>query len=89
MLIDKTSTSRCNAQLLFPDRFLKKQNWTYLWINSHTVYIVIQFAFIVFQVEGYGNILKLNCRQLAFTSYKSFLKNKKWSGTSLPVSLSA
>ena len=28
--------------------------------------------------------MKLSCRPLAFTSYKSFLKNKNRSGTSLP-----
>ena len=39
--------------------------------------------FIVCQVEGYRNILKLRCRPLAFTSYKAFLKIKKRSGTSL------
>ena len=49
----------------------------------------MQFIFIVYQVEGYQNILKLSCRPLAFTSYKAFLKNKKRYGTSLPASLSA
>ena len=29
----------------------------------------IQFAFIVWQLEGYRNISKLSCRPLAFTSY--------------------
>ena len=38
---------------------------------------------------GYQNILKLSCRPLAFNSYKAFLKYKKRSGTSLPVSSSA
>ena len=33
--------------------------------------------------------LELTCRSLAFTSYKTFLKNRKWSGTSLPASFSA
>ena len=47
----------------------------------------MQSAFIVYQVEDYGNTLKLSCRPLAFTSYKAFLKNKKRSGTSLPASL--
>ena len=36
-----------------------------------------QFAFIVCQVEGYRNILKLSCRALAFTSNKAFLKKQK------------
>ena len=34
-------------------------------------------------------ILKLNCRPLNFTSYKTFLKNKNRSGTSLSASFSA
>ena len=29
----------------------------------------IQFVFIICQVEGYRNILKLSCRPLAFTPY--------------------
>ena len=45
----------------------------------------MQFVFIICQVEGYRNILKLSFRPLVFTSFKLFLKNKKRSGTSLPV----
>ena len=42
------------------------------------------FFFIGCQVEGYGNIMKLSCRPLAFTTYDAFFKkNKKRSGTSL------
>ena len=29
----------------------------------------IQFVFILWQVKGYRNIMKLSCRPLAFTSY--------------------
>ena len=74
------------VEKLFPDPFLKNQNWAYLWINSLKLY---SFVFIVCQVEGYRNILKLSRRPLAITSYKAFLKNKKMSGTSLPPSFSA
>ena len=35
------------------------------------------------QVEGYRNILKISCRPIVFTSYKTFLKNKKKSATSV------
>ena len=35
------------------------------------------------------NILKLSYKSVAFTSYKSLLKNKKWSGTSPPALFSA
>ena len=37
----------------------------------------IQFVFIVCQVEGFRNILKLSCRAIAFTSYKAFFKETK------------
>ena len=36
-----------------------------------------QFIFIVWQAEGYQNILKLGCIPLAFTSYEVFHKNQK------------
>ena len=43
----------------------------------------MQFVFIVCQVKDYQNILQLSWRQIALTSYKAFLKNKKRSVTSL------
>ena len=55
------------------------QNWAYLWINSFKFYTV----------NGYLKILKLSCKPLPVTSYKTFLKNKKRSGTSLLASFSA
>ena len=66
---------------LFSDSFLKIQNWAYLWINNLKFY---KFVFIVCQVEGYQNILKLSCKLLAFTLIKAFLKTKKGLETSLP-----
>ena len=63
------------VEKLFPDPFLKYQNWAYLWINSPKF-----IHLIVCQVEGYPNILKLNCKPLAFTSYKAFLKTKRGMG---------
>ena len=74
------------AEKLFPDPFLKIQNWAYLWINILKFYI---FCFYVWQVDDYRNRFKLSCRPLAFTSYKAFLKNKKGSGTRLSASFSA
>ena len=56
--------------------------------QSKDLYSLFLFTYIVCQVKGYRNILKLNCKALTFTSYKAFLKNKKRSGTSLPTSLS-
>ena len=47
---------------------------------------ISQFVFILSQVEDYWNILKLNWRQHAFTTYEAFLKNKKSSGISLLAS---
>ena len=49
----------------------------------------MQFVFTVYQIEGYRSILKLSCTQPAFTSYQDFLKNKKRSGTNVPISFSA
>ena len=40
------------------------------------------------QIESYRNILTIRCRPLAFTSYKTFLKIKKRSGTGLTACLS-
>ena len=37
----------------------------------------MEFVFIVYQAEGYQNILKLSCRQLAFTSWKLFYKRER------------
>ena len=48
-----------------------------------------KFVFIVNQVKGYQNILKLSCRPLAFTSHKALLNNKERSGTCLLASFSA
>ena len=66
--------------------FSKKKKRSYLWINNLKC---IQFVFIVCQVEDNQNILKLGCRPFPFTSYKTFVKNKKRSATSLIVTLSA
>ena len=51
--------------------------------------VLFSLFVIICQVEGYRNILKLNCRSLAFTSHKAFFKNKKMSGTSIPATFSA
>ena len=42
---------------LAPDPFLENWNWAYLWINSLKFYTAF---FIVSQVEGYRNALKLS-----------------------------
>ena len=38
-------------------------------ISGSIVWSFIQFVFIVSQIEGYGNVLKLSCRPFAFTPY--------------------
>ena len=48
---------------LFPDTFLKNQNWAYLWINS------LQFVFTVCQADDCCNLLKLSCRPLVIFCY--------------------
>ena len=53
-------------------------------ISGLTASTFIQFVFILCQVEGYRNMLKLSGRPLTFTSYKGFLKNQKRSRTTLP-----
>ena len=75
------------VEKLFPDSFLKNQNWAYLWINCLKFYTV---CFYCMPSEDYRNILKLNWGPLAFTSYIKFFlkKNKKRSRTSLPASFS-
>ena len=71
---------------LFPDSFLKNQNWAYLWSNILNLYT---FCFNCLPSWDYWMWLKLSCRPFAFTSYKAFLKNNKRSDTSLLVSFSA
>ena len=68
------------VKIIFLDPFLKDK---IKHISGLIVSSFILFVFIVCQVEGYQNILKLSSRRLAFNSYKAHLKNKKWSGTSL------
>ena len=59
-------------------------------MKNHTQnVVVIQFIFIVCQVEGYQNILKPSCTPLTFDSFKAFLEYKERPATSPPPSLSA
>ena len=61
---------------LFPDPFLKNQNWASLWIDSLKFYVVVAFVcffcfvcFFEYQAEGCRYILKLSCRPLVTLSY--------------------
>ena len=62
------------VEKLFPDPFLKTKIKL---ISGSIVQSFIKFVFIVCQIEGYRNILKLSCRPFPFTSYKPFLKAKR------------
>ena len=55
-----------------------------LWCKCTLKFYTI--CFMVCQVEGYRNLLKLSCRPIAFTSLKASFFKKKRSGTSLPAS---
>ena len=46
-------------------------------ISGSVVESFIQFVFIICQVEGYQNILKLSCTPLVFTSYKAFFRKQR------------
>ena len=70
----------------FSDPLIKNWNWSYCWINSLRFY---KLVFIVCQLDGNRSILKLTWRALICASYKAFVKNKRWCGTSLPASFYA
>ena len=53
-----------------------------MWINSH----FIQFVFIVCQVRGYQNYIKIKLQNICFNFVKSCLKNKNRFRTSTPAS---
>ena len=55
---------------LYPDFFLKYQNWAYLWNNSLKLGIVCQ-------VQDYQNILKLSRRYLLLPHINLLKKQKK------------
>ena len=74
------------VEKLFPDPFLKNQNWANLCVNSLKFYSVCFYCMLSWGLSKY---IEINCKPLTFTSHKAFLKNKKRSGTSLPASFSA
>ena len=68
---------------LFPDPFLKNQNWAYLLIKSLKFDVV---CFYCVTIKGYRNMLKLRADHFTL---KAFSKKWKSSGISLPASFSA
>ena len=88
-----------NIKNIFSWKIIQRMWWrnyfqTLFWkikighISGSIVYSFTQFMFIICQVEGYQNILKLSRKPLACTSYYIFLRNDKRSRTSLPASFS-
>ena len=61
-IFHENSYSKCGGETVLRP-FSKKSKLSII-VSS-----LIEFAFIVCQVEGYPNILKLSCRPIAFTSY--------------------
>ena len=76
------------VEKLFPDLFWKSQNRAYFWVNSLKFYTACMLSFIVYWVKRYGSVLKLSCRPLACTWFKT-LKSKRRSGTSRRASFCA
>ena len=72
------SYKKCGGETI-PRLFSEKSKFT---ISLNQQNKILCNFFIVCQVEGYRNILKLGCRSLAFTSCKTYLKTKERSRTS-------
>ena len=85
MFLEKSYTD-CGGETI-PRPFSKKSKLSVSLDQQSKV--LYNLFFIISQVEGYRNILKLSCRPLAFNSFKAFLKNKVRSRTSLLDSFSA
>ena len=71
---------------LFPDPFLKNQNWAYVWIKSLKLYTV---CFYCMPSLGLSKYIETKLQSTWFFSYKICLENKKRSGTSFPIFFSA
>ena len=87
--IFEKSCTKCDGDIITRPSSKKSKLSISLGQHSEILYrLNVMLPFMVWQVEDYQNILKLNCRPLVFTSYKAFLKNKI-SGASLSASFSA
>ena len=83
IFFEKTYT-KCGGEAI-PRPFSKNQSWAYLWINSLKFYTVCFYCNPSWGLSKYiGTKLQTTCIYLI----KTFLKNKKRSGTILPVSFS-
>ena len=81
--------SNCNTQCLVSQELKALRRWKLISYSLDQQFKILYSLFVLYvQVEGYGNILKLRCTPLAFTSYKAFFLKKK-SGTGLTASFFA
>ena len=72
------------VEKLFPDSFLKSQNWVYLRINSLKFYEVCFYC--ILNLRALETKWNQASDHLSIPCIKLFQKNKKRSGTSLPAS---
>ena len=86
MLFLKNHTQNV-VEILFPDTFLDTKNWANLWINS-LIFCTVCF-FYCMPSWVLSKYIKTKLQNICFSLYKTFLKNKKTSGTSLPASFFA
>ena len=77
-----------HAQNVVEKLFPNSLNFKIEHISRSIVQKFMKFDFIVCQVEGHQNILKLSCISLALYSYNGFIKSKNRSETSLTTSFS-
>ena len=73
------------VETLFPDPFLKSQNWLFVRINSPKFYTVCFNCMLIWGLSKYSET-KL---QTTWFHLKAFLKNKRRFETSFPASFSA
>ena len=75
----KKSYTKCQnvSEKLFPDPFLKSQNWAYLWINCLKFYAI---CFYCIPSLGLSKSIEIKLQTFRFYLQKAFLKSKKvWS----------
>ena len=70
---------------LFPDYFLKKEKWAYIWINSQNFYTVYFYCMLSLS-WGISKYIEIKLQITYFYFIYSSFKNKKKSGSS-PASL--
>ena len=82
----KKSYTKCRGEASPRPFYEKNQKSEYFWINSLKLYTIV---FIVYPIQWLPKYLETKVLTNSFCIIQWFLKNKKRSGTSLPVSFSA